>query len=238
MPAHSLVYSQEQPNALLLALSDGTPICAGVDLGVHEEDEMWRIFYYRGSQNLDQSLVMYFHSGWKIWSTYRQILAWRFGEPGRVGKILDFASGFGRVTRFIVQDIPPERVWISDIYARGVEFQRQRFGVHGIVSTADPADFRCDERFDAILVSSLFSHLPARTFLAWLRLLWSLLSPGGILVFSVHDEALLPAGHPGGRPLSPRLRQPPGPLRGRRPARRGFLRPRRDRRGRRGVGQL
>jgi SAM-dependent methyltransferase len=204
MPAHPLVYSQEQPNALLLALSDGMPVCDGVDLGVHEEDEMWRIFYYRGSQNFDQSLVMYFHSGWKIWSTYRQILAWRFGEPGRVGKILDFASGYGRVTRFIVHDIPPERVWVSDISARGVEFQRQRFGVHGIVSTADPADFRCDERFDAILVSSLFSHLPAGTFLAWLRLLWSLLSPGGILVFSVHDEALLPAGHPGKGELAAR----------------------------------
>ncbi|MEA2564352.1 MAG: hypothetical protein QOH06_5856 [Acidobacteriota bacterium] len=204
MPEHSLAYSQDQPNALLLALSDGMPICDGVDLGVHEEDEMWRIFYYRGSQNLDQSLVMYFHSGWKIWSTYRQILTWHFGEPGRIGKILDFASGYGRVTRFIVHDIPPERVWISDIYARGVDFQRQRFGVHGLVSTADPADFRCGERFDAILVSSLFSHLPARTFLRWLRHLWSLLSPGGILMFSVHDEALLPAGHPGKGKLAAR----------------------------------
>lgn len=204
MPADFLVYSQEQSNALLLALSDGTPICDGVDLGVHVEDEMWRLFHFHGSQDLDQSLVMYFSSGWKIWSTYRQILAWRFGEPGRVGKILDFASGYGRITRFIVHDIPPERVWISDIYAQGVEFQRQRFGVHGIVSTADPADFRCDERFDAILVSSLFSHLPAETFLAWLRRLWSLLAPGGILVFSVHDEALLPAGHPGKGELAAR----------------------------------
>lgn len=204
MSADSLVYSQEQPNPLLLALSDGTPICDGVDLGVHEEDEMWRLFYYRGSQNLNQSLVMYFHSGWKVWSTYRQILAWRFGQPGRVGKILDFASGYGRVTRFIVRDIPPERVWISDIYARGVEFQCRRFGVQGIVSTADPADFRCDERFDAILVSSLFSHLPAAAFLAWLRRLWCLLAPGGVLVFSVHDEVLLPAGHPGEGELAAR----------------------------------
>lgn len=204
MPADPLVYSQEQPNDLLLALSDGTPVCDGVDLGVHIEDEMWRIFYYRGGQNLDPSLVMYFHSGWKIWSTYRRILAWRFGEPGRVGKILDFASGYGRVTRFIVHDIPPERVWVSDIYAGGVEFQRRRFGVHGIVSTADPADFRCDERFDVILVSSLFSHLPAETFLAWLRRLWSLLAPGGMMVFSVHDEAMLPAGHPGKGELAAR----------------------------------
>jgi SAM-dependent methyltransferase len=197
MPADSLVYSQEQPNALLLALSDGTPLCDGVDLGIHEEDEMWRLFYYRGSQNLDQSLVMYFHSGWRIWETYRRILSTLFGELGEVGKILDFASGYGRVTRFIVHDLPPERVWIADIYARGVEFQRERFGVHGLISTADPADFQCEERFDAILVSSLFSHLPEATFLAWLRRLWGLLAPGGALVFSVHDEALLPRDHAG-----------------------------------------
>lgn len=202
--ADTLVYSQEHPNALLLALSDGTPICAGVDLGVHEEDEMWRLFYYRGSENLDQSLVMYFHSGWKVWSAYRKILAWRFGAPERVGKILDFASGYGRITRFLVHDIPPERVWIADIYERGVDFQRRRFGVHGLVSTTDPADFRCDERFDAILVSSLFSHLPAETFLAWLQRLRRLLAPGGVLVFSVHDEALLPPGHPGEAELAAR----------------------------------
>jgi hypothetical protein len=67
MSAHSMVYSQEQPNPVLLALSYGMPVCDGVDLGVHEEDEMWRVFYYRGGQNFDQSLVMYFHSGWKIW---------------------------------------------------------------------------------------------------------------------------------------------------------------------------
>ena len=200
MPADPLIYSQEQPNALLLALSDGTPLCDGVDLGVHEEDEMWRLFYYRGSQNLDQSLVMYFHSGWKIWDTYRRILSHLFGEPGPIGdtgKILDFASGYGRVTRFIVHDIPPERVWIADIYARGVEFQRERFGVHGLVSAADPVDFQCGERFDAILVSSLFSHLPEATFLAWLRRLWGLLAPGGALIFSVHGEALLPRDHAG-----------------------------------------
>jgi SAM-dependent methyltransferase len=193
-PSPDLVYSQERPNGLLIALGDGTPICDGVDLGVHEQDEMWRLFYYRGSQDLDQSLVMYFLSGWHIWSTYRKILGRLFGDPGRVGKILDFASGYGRVTRFIVRDIPAERVWISDIYADGVRFQQERFGVHGIVSAVDPSELSCGERFDTILVSSLFSHLPDETFLAWLRRLWSLLAPGGVLVFSVHDEALLPPG--------------------------------------------
>lgn len=194
MTSESLVFSEDKHSPVLVALGDGTPICDGVNLGVHIEDEMWRLFYFGGGQDLNESVALYFLSGWEVWSTYRRILAWRFGDLRRISRLLDFASGYGRVTRFIVHELPPERVWVADIYAEGVRFQQERFGVHGIVSTADPEDFSCDERFDAILVSSLFSHLPEAAFHAWLRRLWGLLAPEGVLVFSVHDEALLPPG--------------------------------------------
>ena len=53
------------------------------------------------------------------------MLRWRFGSLERVGKILDFASGYGRVTRFLVRDVPPELVWVADVYADGVRFQEE-----------------------------------------------------------------------------------------------------------------
>ena len=98
------------------------------------------------------------------------------------------------MTRFAVLDVPPESLWVSDIYAGGVRFQEAAFGVHGIVSHADPARFPSGERFDAIVVSSLFTHLPEVTFRSWLERLWGLLRPGGALVFSVHDRDLLQPG--------------------------------------------
>ena len=55
-----------------------------------------------------------------------------------------------------------------------------------------PEDFACGERFDAILVTSLFTHLPEERFVAWLRVLWGLLTPGGVLAFSTHSPQILP----------------------------------------------
>src|SRR5262249_48949064 len=106
-------------------------------------------------------------------------------------------SGYGRVTRFLLRLLPAERIWVADVYEGGVAFQERRFGVHGIVSTVDPAGFAAAagaEPFDAILVTSLLTHLPEDRFVAWLRVLLSLLAPGGVLAFSVHDRSVLPAG--------------------------------------------
>ena len=41
-------------------------------------------------------------------------------------------------------------------------------------------------------MASLFSHLPDKTFRSWLQKLYDLLVPGGLLLFSVHDVAVLP----------------------------------------------
>jgi hypothetical protein len=92
----------------------------------------------------------------------------------------------------LVKELPHERLWISDIYSSAVEFQREQFQVHALASVPDPKDFRCEERFDFIFVASLFSHLPENLFAKWLRTLFNLLTPQGVLVFSVHGDTLLP----------------------------------------------
>ena len=168
-----------------------------VDLAIDPEDEMLGYLVGSCAGDRERALYAYFQSGASIAGAMAQVLAWRFGEPGRVGRLLDFASGYGRVTRFLVRLLPAERIWVSDVYAEGVSFQQRRFGVHGIVSTIRPEDFAAaadSGTFDAILVTSLFTHLPEERFVAWLRVLMALLAPGGVLAFSVHDRSLLPAG--------------------------------------------
>lgn len=167
-----------------------------INLNVSQADEMLHFFMYAQGHSLEQAVAMYLESGRRIWATERQIIAWRFGSLEWGGRVLDFASGYGRVTRHIVPEVPKELVWVSDIYAEGVAFQAREFGVHGLVSTTDPAEFRCDLSFDCILVSSLFTHLPKLSFLNWLRRLGSLLTPTGILLFSVHDISLCSAAVP------------------------------------------
>jgi SAM-dependent methyltransferase len=191
MTSEALAYSNASNSTIVQALCRDI-LSRGVNLNVSQADEMLLFFLYAQGLNFDQAVASYFESGRRIWAVQRQIMAWRFRSPEWDGNVLDFASGYGRVTRHIVAEIPKERVWVADIYAAGVAFQQREFGVHGLVSTADPAAFQCDQRFDCILVSSLFTHLPAPLFNAWLGRLGALLETSGLLLFSVHDMSLRP----------------------------------------------
>jgi len=191
----SLSYKSGEGHPLLAALGWSVGRYAGVNLDVHAADEMLQHYQWNiHGGDRGQSLVSYFDSGRRIWQAMSEILHWRFGPIGPHFRLLDFASGYGRVTRFAAHDLPPEQIWVADIDAEGVRFQEATFGVHGLVSQADPDRFTCDVRFDAILVSSLFTHLPAATFGGWLRRLLRLLQPDGLLAFSVHGEDLVPPG--------------------------------------------
>jgi SAM-dependent methyltransferase len=187
----TLVFRSEEEHPLLVAFGLATGPLLRLNRNIDAEDEMLRQYLDLSGRNRDRALVQYFDSGRRLWETMAAILRWRFGDLDRI-QILDFASGYGRVTRHAVLDLAPERLWVADIYAAGVRFQEEQLGVHGLVSHTDPERFECAETFDAILVSSLFTHLPEATFRSWLRRLWGLLRPGGVLVFSVHDEDLLP----------------------------------------------
>jgi hypothetical protein len=189
---------ESNPRVSILLSDLGLPPGA-VDLAIDDRDEMlgFLVSSHRGDR--DRALFQYFQSGESIAGSLAQVLRWRFGgdgvsDPGRIRSLLDFASGYGRVTRFLVREVPAARIWVADVYAGGVQFQAERFGVHGVVSAIRPEDFAIAERFDAILVTSLFTHLPEERFVAWLRLLLGLLNPGGLLAFSVHSPEVLPAG--------------------------------------------
>lgn len=191
----ALAFHPEDGSPLVRALlADLRLAPESIDLAIDERDEMLGFLTAAAEGDRERGLFQYFRTGASIADALLQALRWRFGEPGRIGKALDFASGYGRVTRFLVREIPPDRLRVADVYADGVRFQEERFGVRGMVSTIRPGDFRCDERFDAILVTSLFTHLPEERFREWLRVLLGLLNPGGLLAFSAHSPEVVPPG--------------------------------------------
>lgn len=186
----SLAYRPDETSPYVRAfLADRGLEPSSVDLAIDERDEMLGFLVDGLEGDRDKALFAYFRSGLSIADGLLQVLRWRF--PQGPGKVLDFASGYGRITRFLVREIPPERLWVADVYEGGVRFQQERFGVRGVVSTVRPEDLDLDVTFDAILVTSLFTHLPEERFLAWLRVLLGRLEPGGVLAFSTHDPDLL-----------------------------------------------
>jgi SAM-dependent methyltransferase len=107
------------------------------------------------------------------------------------GAFLEFAAGYGRLTRHFVQRLPPSRITVSDIDPGGVDFLRKRLGVNGFYSASTPAALHHPGRYDMIVVVSLFSHLPHHAWGPWLECLCRLLAPGGVLLFTTmnYDDA-------------------------------------------------
>ena len=130
----------------------------------------------------------------RLGEAYRQLVEGVFGSFDAVGPVLDFASGWGRLTRYLEQRLPVDKISVADIYHDAIDWQVSTFGVAGLHSTKDPALLAYAGRHDIVLAGSMFSHLPEGLFHAWLAKLYSLVSERGVLAFSVHDEAILPAG--------------------------------------------
>lgn len=171
------------------------PDLRDVDRTIHPDDSMFRYTLGTHCGYGDAALFDYFRSGLLAHQATLQLLRWRFGSDlDGLESLLDFGSGYGRVTRFLTRSIPAERIWVAEVDPAGVAFQRDRFGVHGIAGTIDPDRFEPAARFDAIIAYSVLSHLPERVFRSWLHRWLDLLVDDGLLIFSVLGESTLPEG--------------------------------------------
>jgi SAM-dependent methyltransferase len=111
-----------------------------------------------------------------------------------VDRWLDFGCGYGRVLRFLTQEVPPDRVVASDVIKEAVDFCRSEFGVAGIYSGRDLDAVRLGS-YDFIYAISVITHLNERNSATFLQLIGEALNPGGIALFTTHGEWSLE--HPG-----------------------------------------
>jgi SAM-dependent methyltransferase len=108
-----------------------------------------------------------------------------------MNSILDFASGYGRFTRFLIQKTDPASVWVSDIDHDAVDFCVRTFGVRGFYSARDPADCEFSVKYQMIIVISLFSHLSIGLWEKWMARLYGSLEDDGVIIFTTHGTSLL-----------------------------------------------
>ncbi|MHC4077208.1 MAG: methyltransferase domain-containing protein [Planctomycetota bacterium] len=156
---------------------------------IHAEDEM-RLFLRTLGREEDALFGEYMQTGFGVYVQIAEILRRLGRRLGDVRSLLDFAAGYGRVVRFLLRDLPPQHITVSDIYTDAVVFQRERFGVHGFVSQADPDTVDLGGPYDLITCVSLFTHLPAPLFGRWLQKLAGALTPDGLLLFTTQAPSL------------------------------------------------
>jgi SAM-dependent methyltransferase len=154
----------------------------GVSENIHPDD----LLFWSTGANIDG----YFESGHLAALFIKDVLGKWSGLP-RPFSFLDFASGYGRVTRHMKHVIPDAVVTASDIHPAAVEFVRS-IGISAVLSSRVPEEFNPGQAFDVICVISFFTHLPRETWGRWLRCISRFLKPGGILVFTTHGRASVP----------------------------------------------
>lgn len=89
----------------------------GLDTTIHPDDEMYAYTtrFLGGPES--QAFADYMCIGHNNMRMLDQVVTWVWGGGGwnRLSAILDFASGYGRTTRFLRTVLDAEKLWISDI---------------------------------------------------------------------------------------------------------------------------
>ena len=167
---------------------------ARFDASIHAGDQML-LHSLKHHRDANASFAQYFNVALQQHDAAQQVLRALF--PGRSDQVsvLDFACGYGRLLRFLSLGLPRANLHAAEVQPEALDFVCERFGVKGHASPGAPDRFQPGRSFQFIWVASLFSHLPAAPFDAWLARLVDCLAPDGVLCFSVHDECLVPPGH-------------------------------------------
>lgn len=97
-------------------------------------------------------------------------------------RVLDFGCGWGRIIRFFLREMPPERLVGVDFSAEGIEACRatNRWCTFYLSDPQPPTPLAAGS-FDLIYLYSVFSHLPEGMHWALLKEFHRLLAPGGLL---------------------------------------------------------
>lgn len=183
-----------------LTRGDNTvPGASGKSTAVSWQDEMFLHFYRPFGR--ERALEQYVATGREA-ATLLAGIERELGTPAEPS-LLEFACGYGRITRHLAEAYHG-RHHACDIDPAALAFSRHHFGVTTCPSAHEPRDWNPPRLYDRIFVASLFTHLPERTWAAWLARLASALAPRGVLIFTTHgldwiggDPRATPADDPG-----------------------------------------
>lgn len=154
-----------------------------INTTVHKNDLMFLFQVHRFRHDPRQAVFLYFNIGVNISTNLKSITKDYHPSPKR---ILDFGSGYGRVSRFFPSIFPESEIVVSDVKELALEFQKNYFNFQEIYHNEDPESFG-QHRFDLILALSVFTHLPRAAFRGWMEKLLQTLNTGGVLVFTFNN---------------------------------------------------
>ncbi len=150
---------------------------------IHKNDLMFTFHLWHHSDDLAKAVHSYFKVGARTAQNFRKSVS----EQNLPTKnILDFGSGYGRVSRFLPAFFSDSKITVSEVKNQSMLFQKEKFGFQTLAHSSDFKEFP-SQKFDLMLALSVFTHLPQALFEGWLAALYENLQPGGGLVFTYKD---------------------------------------------------
>lgn len=156
---------------------------SGFSETVHKSDIMFHYHLLQVKGEMIPALFSHFAVGARFANSLKDLMAELQDEPD---SILDFGSGYGRVSRFLPLIWPLAEVSVSEVKEEAMDFQHEEFGFKSIKHGQNPQSFKAGQ-YDLIIALSVFSHLPQEAFEAWFERLLDHLSKRGKLIFSFNS---------------------------------------------------
>lgn len=165
----------------------------GVISAVHSDDHIFRFCLEHDcfEGQVDNAVGYYFDTSAESATKLMSICAENAPEMGQDFELLEFASGYGAVTRHLKNILPEAIVTACDIHPQAIRFMAEKLRCGAIQSTSKPADFVLGQSFDVVFALSFFSHMPEVTWRPWLQALSNHVKSGGLLIFTTHGKASL-----------------------------------------------
>jgi len=105
-------------------------------------------------------------------------------------RIVDFGSGWGRITRTLLEKVPATKVHALDVDSQMTALVNTTLpGVNALTISPEPPTILGDASVDALIAFSVFSHLSGPAHEAWAGEIGRVVAPGGVVAVTVLDEA-------------------------------------------------
>jgi ubiquinone/menaquinone biosynthesis C-methylase UbiE len=111
---------------------------------------------------------------------------------GARSRVLDFGSGWGRITRLLLTQVPPTSIYAVDVDPQMTALLNTTLpGVNALTVTALPPTVLADASIDSAVAFSVFSHLAPHAHEAWAAEFGRVVAPGGMVFITLMDAVFL-----------------------------------------------
>lgn len=154
---------------------------------IHPNDHIFRFLIEDANlPTVDRAINFYFYNGADSAKKLSNLLFSQLGLKRTADtSLLEFASGYGCVTRHLIKELAPINIVSCDIHQAACSFIESAIGVKTILSASTPENLDIENgSFDAVFALSFFSHMPDQTWGRWLKSLFDKVKPCGYLIFT------------------------------------------------------